>query len=63
MFSTQSNLRSMPAQPYVDPDTFAELTFATPLKARFAVSEALRLPLGGRRTVSVGTVGDGNFMR
>lgn len=37
----------VPARPFADPDPFAELTFATPLKARFAISEELRLPLGG----------------
>ncbi len=35
------------ARPFADPDPFVELTFATPLKARFARSEELRLPLGG----------------
>jgi hypothetical protein len=38
---------AVPARPFADPDPFAELTFATPLKARFAISEELRLPLGG----------------
>ncbi len=34
------------ARAFTDPDPFAELTFASPLKARFAISEELRLPLG-----------------
>lgn len=38
---------AVPARPFADPDPFAELAFATPLKARFAISEELRLPLGG----------------
>lgn len=37
---------AVPARPFADPDPFAELAFATPLKARFAISEELRLPLG-----------------
>lgn len=36
----------VPSRSFVDPDPFAELTFATPLKARMAISEELRLPLG-----------------
>ena len=40
-------IAALPARPFADPDPFAELTFATPLKARFAISEELRLPLGG----------------
>lgn len=38
--------RPVPARPFVDPDPFGELTFATPLKARLAISEELRVPLG-----------------
>lgn len=36
----------VPSRSFVDPDPFAELTFATPLKARMAIAEELRLPLG-----------------
>ena len=37
---------AVPARPFADPNPFAELTFAAPLKARFAISEEMRLPLG-----------------
>ena len=40
-------IAAVPVRPFADPNPFAELTFATPLKARFAISEELRLPLGG----------------
>ena len=36
---------SVPAQPFVDPDPFHELMFPTPLAARHAIADELRLPL------------------
>jgi hypothetical protein len=35
----------VPAKPFVDPDPFRELTFPTPLAARHAIADELRLPL------------------
>jgi hypothetical protein len=35
----------VPVWPFVDPDPFHELTFPTPLAARHAIADELRLPL------------------
>jgi hypothetical protein len=39
----------VPAQPFADPDPFYELTFPTPLAARQAIADELRLPLAKLR--------------
>ncbi len=41
-----TNSPAMLSHSFVDPDRFAELTFAIPLKARMAIADELRLPLG-----------------
>ena len=35
----------VPSQPFADPDPFQEPTFPTPLAARHAIADELRLPL------------------
>jgi hypothetical protein len=36
----------LPVRPFHDPDPFHELSFATPLAAKRAIADEIRLPLG-----------------
>ena len=36
----------VPVRPFLDPDPFHELTFPTPLAARRAIADEIRLPIG-----------------
>ena len=36
----------VPARPFRDPDPFHELSFATPLAAKRAIADEIRLPIG-----------------
>jgi hypothetical protein len=36
----------VPVRPFRDPDLFHELSFATPLAAKHAIADEIRLPLG-----------------
>ncbi len=41
-----ASAEQVPVRPFLDPDPFRELTFPTPLAARRAIADEIRLPIG-----------------